>query len=68
MPGAVQEGVAPQVAWANPSGRKLIVLLGRSRPQPYKSASAFLVSDGRITKIPGARWLGQLNESLPASW
>lgn len=68
LPGTEQNAVAPQVAWANPSGTKVIVLIGRSRPSPSQSASAFLVAGGRVTKLPGATWFGQLSDSLPASW
>ncbi|HET7014484.1 MAG TPA: hypothetical protein VFI65_11270 [Streptosporangiaceae bacterium] len=39
-----------------------------SRPGPPGSASAYIVTAGQATKIPGATWPGQLNSYLPASW
>jgi hypothetical protein len=67
-PGVVPDGAVPQVAWANPAGTKAIVIISQLRPRPSGSASAYLVTSGRITKIPGATWAGTVNIYLPASW
>ncbi len=68
LPGVVQGNEQPQVAWANRSGTKVIVLMAQAGSKPYQSASAYLMAGGRITKLPGARWSGLLGEALPVSW
>jgi hypothetical protein len=67
-PGPVPYGAVPQVAWANAAGTKAIVIMNQSRPKPSGSASAYLVTSGQVTRIPGATWAGTVNIYLPASW
>jgi hypothetical protein len=65
---ALTAHISPQVAWADPTGRTVIVIIGHARPRPYGSASAYIVTSGGVTKLPGATWHGELGPELPAAW
>jgi hypothetical protein len=68
LPGTVQNGVVPQVAWANRTGTRVIVLMARPLPQLHSAVTAFLVAGSKITKIPGATWPGLESASLLSAW
>ncbi|HEY3902315.1 MAG TPA: hypothetical protein VGM14_00225 [Streptosporangiaceae bacterium] len=68
LPGIVQNDVLPQVAWANPTGTQVIVLMGLPKPNLRGAVTAFLVTRSRITKIPEATWPGLLSASTLGAW
>ena len=68
VPSVIREGETPPVVWANPAVTKVIVFIARSKPGPYESVSAYLVTSHGIKKLPGATWPDQLGLYVVASW
>jgi hypothetical protein len=68
LPGIVRNDVAPEVAWVNRTGTRVIVIMGQPRPRLDAAVTAFLVTGSGIVKIPGAKWPGLLSASLLGAW